>query len=588
MEDLHKMRSGLSLNGSANAGNKPTPIGKPPMYGSTPNGNAFPKNQQNPMYFPQSTLNRYPGNNDGNIDVLTRGLSGMSLQSPAYAQSTRPSSQMSTHSSVPGGVSLGNGMPYMANGQIMWTGANFPTQGVHNYGNAVSPTTGLFNPVGAQYVNQGTFAPYPPNFMDHSPNWTASRTSSGEMPSLVTPRRDSSSSNEHDIPGTPFTSFTSYGHGVPIIDRSPQSICAWSTPSPTQTGYPTGKPYTPSNVSLHLQLLCQQDPPIPSAIPAPFSPMKPLDRALENPHGATNVYIRGLLPNTTDDMLYALAARFGDIISSKSIIDHTTSECKGYGFVKFHNFKDAESCIRGFHYCGYETSFARESFYNQLKKLSDEENTNLYVSNLPKDMNEHELGATFGIYKVCSSRILRNSDGTGRGVGFARFESRDVCENVIKEYNNMPVAKTEGEEHLIQIRFADTPEQKALKQQTTAARQYRTAEYESQTHGGSFPGSRLNSMSSSGQMAGAGFESYMNMNGNYPQVPQHPIVGLAGRFAARDRLNNFSSHLQVSQRAGVKPETETETVPADAALPRISTADDKETDELVKSENLIS
>ena len=34
-------------------------------------------------------------------------------------------------------------------------------------------------------------------------------------------------------------------------------------------------------------------------------------------------------------------------------------------------------------------SIAQESFYNQLKKLSDEENTNLYVSNLPKDMNEH-------------------------------------------------------------------------------------------------------------------------------------------------------------------------------------------------------
>jgi len=33
--------------------------------------------------------------------------------------------------------------------------------------------------------------------------------------------------------------------------------------------------------------------------------------------------------------------------------------------------------------------FYQESFYSQLKKLSDEDNTNLYVSNLPKDMNEH-------------------------------------------------------------------------------------------------------------------------------------------------------------------------------------------------------
>lgn len=30
-----------------------------------------------------------------------------------------------------------------------------------------------------------------------------------------------------------------------------------------------------------------------------------------------------------------------------------------YGFIKYYNFKDAENCIRGFHYLGYEVSFAR-------------------------------------------------------------------------------------------------------------------------------------------------------------------------------------------------------------------------------------
>ena len=31
----------------------------------------------------------------------------------------------------------------------------------------------------------------------------------------------------------------------------------------------------------------------------------------------------------------------------------------------------------------------QESFYAKLKKFSDEGNTNLYVSNIPKNMNEH-------------------------------------------------------------------------------------------------------------------------------------------------------------------------------------------------------
>ena len=37
-----------------------------------------------------------------------------------------------------------------------------------------------------------------------------------------------------------------------------------------------------------------------------------------------------------------------------------------FGFVKYHNYEDAENCIRGFYYLGYEVSFARvgHSFYH--------------------------------------------------------------------------------------------------------------------------------------------------------------------------------------------------------------------------------
>lgn len=60
----------------------------------------------------------------------------------------------------------------------------------------------------------------------------------------------------------------------------------------------------------------------------------------------------------------------------------------------------------------------------------------------------------------------------------SRFESRDVCEDIIKQFNNTPVSKPGGEEHIMQIRYSDTHEQKMLKQQTAAARQFRAAEFE--------------------------------------------------------------------------------------------------------------
>lgn len=61
---------------------------------------------------------------------------------------------------------------------------------------------------------------------------------------------------------------------------------------------------------------------------------------------------------------------------------------------------------------------------------------------------------------------------------FYSFESRDVCDQVMLEFNNTPIRKAEGDEHIIQIRYSDTHEQKMLKQQTAAARQFRAAEFE--------------------------------------------------------------------------------------------------------------
>ena len=79
-----------------------------------------------------------------------------------------------------------------------------------------------------------------------------------------------------------------------------------------------------------------------------------------------------------------------------------------FGFAKFYDVRNSEMCIRGFHRLGYEVGFARvspkspnhfgsphirltvaqESFNSRLKAEGDEESTNLYISNLPKTLNE--------------------------------------------------------------------------------------------------------------------------------------------------------------------------------------------------------
>ena len=200
----------------------------------------------------------------------------------------------------------------------------------------VGHSPGMYNPAGA-YVHQATYQ-YNHGIVE-SPmgNGWASRVPSGDMPTLMTPRRDSISSNENDAPGTPYTSggLYRYGNSAAIIDRSPNGLYTSSaTPSPSQLGQYGVQLVNPKTGSLptispQLAQLLQKEPSIPRAIPAPSSPLKPLDRSLENKTGETNVYIRGLLPETTDEMLHAWGKRFGDIQSSKSIIDLKTNLCKG-------------------------------------------------------------------------------------------------------------------------------------------------------------------------------------------------------------------------------------------------------------------
>ena len=55
----------------------------------------------------------------------------------------------------------------------------------------------------------------------------------------------------------------------------------------------------------------------------------PVEESLENPNAHTNVYIKGLAPETTDEMLESWAARFGEVHSTKSIIDTISKLCKG-------------------------------------------------------------------------------------------------------------------------------------------------------------------------------------------------------------------------------------------------------------------
>ena len=81
----------------------------------------------------------------------------------------------------------------------------------------------------------------------------------------------------------------------------------------------------------NLDELVAREPAMPRAVPALWTNQEELSLAkcLQNPEGITNVYIRGFMPDTTDEDLEGWAARFGEIESCKAIIEQDTGKCKG-------------------------------------------------------------------------------------------------------------------------------------------------------------------------------------------------------------------------------------------------------------------
>ncbi|XP_053204247.1 RNA-binding motif, single-stranded-interacting protein 2-like isoform X2 [Panonychus citri] len=158
----------------------------------------------------------------------------------------------------------------------------------------------------------------------------------------------------------------------------------------------------------------------------------------------TNLYIKGLTPNTTDKDLYGLCSPYGKIISTKAILDKNTNKCKGYGFVDFESPVSAETAVKHLQTRGIQA---------QMAKQQEQDPTNLYIANLPSYMTENELESMLSPFgSVISTRILRDNYNQPRGVGFARMESKEKCDMIIQGFNGKILAG--GKEPLL-VKFAD-------------------------------------------------------------------------------------------------------------------------------------
>eukprot|EP01124_Arcella_intermedia_P027097 TRINITY_DN5232_c0_g1_i1.p1 TRINITY_DN5232_c0_g1~~TRINITY_DN5232_c0_g1_i1.p1 ORF type:complete len:711 (+),score=113.08 TRINITY_DN5232_c0_g1_i1:125-2257(+) len=195
-----------------------------------------------------------------------------------------------------------------------------------------------------------------------------------------------------------------------------------------------------------------------------------------------NVFVKYLPPDLSDAEFYKLFKSFGNIISSKIMVDQGTGKSLGYGFVRYSDSAASQKAIH--HMNGHRISNKRllcklanlspSSYNSEFSKHpilnSQTPNDNIYIKPLLKETSEEDLRKLFGKYGNiidCKVMIDRNT-GLSRQIGFVRFETKDQATAAIEEMNNYKLYPSALP---LTVKFADTKEQKnarkALRQKQT-------------------------------------------------------------------------------------------------------------------------
>jgi RNA recognition motif-containing protein len=87
------------------------------------------------------------------------------------------------------------------------------------------------------------------------------------------------------------------------------------------------------------------------------------------------------------------------------------------------------------------------------EQQQEQDPTNLYLANLPAHITEQDLHDMLYKYgTVISTRVLRDGGSQSRGVGFARMESREKCDEIISIFNGKLLS---GSTQPLLVKFAD-------------------------------------------------------------------------------------------------------------------------------------
>ncbi|CDP15322.1 unnamed protein product [Coffea canephora] len=180
--------------------------------------------------------------------------------------------------------------------------------------------------------------------------------------------------------------------------------------------------------------------------------VKKSDRVLLNPNAKyTNLYMKNLDPEITEDYLNEKFSEFGKIVSlviSKS----ENGASKGFGFVNFESPHDARRAMEAMngsqlgsnvlYVARAQKKAEREEFLRRQfeerkrERVLKYQGSNVYVKNIDDAVTDEELREHFSSCgTITSAKLMRDDKGISKGFGFVCFSNPEEAFNAVNTFH---------------------------------------------------------------------------------------------------------------------------------------------------------
>lgn len=188
----------------------------------------------------------------------------------------------------------------------------------------------------------------------------------------------------------------------------------------------------------------------------PFIPKKERDRATEGKRKFTNLYIKHIRDDVSDDQLKELFSKFGTI-SSVYLQKDSDGRSRKFGFVSFEDPEAANAAMiemqgkddiaqvqegkKLYIAPAKKKAERQQELREKFERIKQEranryQGVNLYIKNLDDDIDDGELRKAFEQFgTVTSAKVMMTENEMSRGFGFVCFSSPEEATKAVTEMN---------------------------------------------------------------------------------------------------------------------------------------------------------